>query len=275
MCLVHKPVYLRGRHAGGLFFCYNSPTATMAAKKPAKLYIYGKHSVAEALKHAPRAVRALYLAEPGDKALYELASKAGIAVVPLDLRRATSMTEGSEAHQGAVALIGATELLQDADRFLESYSPKERSVLVFLSELKDPHNVGAIIRSAAAFGAAAVLMPVHKQSPITAAVIRASAGMAFQIPLIGVPNPQQAIAMLKKKGVRVLGLAADGKVKLENEPFEAPTMLVLGNEAEGVAPYARALCDAMLSIDIEPKAESLNVAASAAVALYAARLRRA
>ncbi len=247
----------------------------MAAKKPAKLYIYGKHSVAEALRHAPRAVRALYLEEPGDKTLYELASKAGIKVVPLDLRRVTSMVEGKAPHQGAVALIGATELLLDADKFVESYAPKEGSVLVFLSEVQDPHNVGAIIRSAAAFGAAAVLLPTHKQAPITAAVIRASAGMAFQVPLIGVANPQQSIAALKKKGVRVLGLAADGTIPLEQESFEAPTMLVFGNEAEGIAPYARALCDGMLSIDIEPKAESLNVAASAAVALYAARKRRA
>lgn len=246
----------------------------MAAKKPAKLYIYGKHSVAEALRHAPRAVRALYLEEPGDKTLYELASKAGIKVTPLDMRRVTSMVEGSAAHQGAVALVGATELLQDAERFVESFKSKEGSVLVFLSEVQDPHNVGAIIRSAAAFGASAVLLPVHKQSPITAAVIRSSAGMAFQVPLVGVPNPQQTIAALKKKGVRVLGLAAEGKVKLEEESFEVPTMLVLGNEAEGVAPYARALCDDMLSINIEPKAESLNVAASAAVALYTARMRR-
>ncbi len=246
----------------------------MAAKKPAKLYIYGKHSVAEALRHAPRAVRALYLEEPGDKTLYELAVKAGIKPVPLDLRRVTSMVEGTVAHQGAVALIGATELLQDADRFVESYKPQEGSVLVFLSEVQDPHNVGAIIRSAAAFGAVAVLWPTHKQSPISAAVIRSSAGMAFQVPLVGVPNPQQTIAALKKKGVRVLGLAADGAVRLEQESFAAPTMLVLGNEALGVAPYARALCDAMIAIDIEPRAESLNVAASAAVALYAARLRR-
>lgn len=246
----------------------------MAAKKPTKLYIYGKHSVAEALKHAPRSIRALYLAEPGDKTLYELARAADISVTPLDLRRVTSMLDGAVAHQGAVALIGAAELLQDSERFVESYKPKQGSILVFLSELKDPHNVGAIIRSCAAFGAAAVLLPMHKQSPITAAVIRSSAGMAFQVPLIGVANPQQTIAVLKRKGVRVLGLAADGAIKLEDEPFEAPTMLVLGNEAEGVAPYARALCDAILSIDIEPKAESLNVAASAAVALYAARQKR-
>lgn len=246
----------------------------MAAKKPAKLYIYGKHSVAEALRHAPRSVRALYLEEPGDKGLHELARAAGIKAMPLDMRRVTSMVEGQAAHQGAVALIGGPELLLDAERFTESFTPAPESVLVFLSGVQDPHNVGAILRSAAAFGAAAVLLPVHKQSPITAAVIRSSAGMAFQVPLVGVANPQQTIAALRKKGVRVLGLAADGSVRLEQEPFKEPVMLVFGNEAEGVAPYARALCDAMLSIDIEPEAESLNVAASAAVALYAARRRR-
>lgn len=247
----------------------------MAAKKPAKLYIYGKHSVAEALRHAPRAIRALYLEEPGDKTLYALAKDAGISVTALDMRRVTSMVEGNVAHQGAVALVGAAELLRDAEQFIESYKPQKGSVVVFLSEVQDPHNVGAIIRSAAAFGAQAVLLPTHKAAPITASVIRASAGMAFQIPLVGVPNPQQTIATLKKKGVRVLGLAADGAVKLNDEPFEEPTMLVFGNEAEGIAPYAKALCDSMLSIDIEPRAESLNVAASAAVALYAARSRKA
>lgn len=246
----------------------------MAAKKPSRLYIYGRHSVAEAIQHAPKAIRALYLEAPGDKTLYELAHKAGIKVAELDMRRVSSMVEGGAAHQGAVALIGATELLKDAEAFVDSYKPRQGSVLVFLSEIQDPHNVGAIIRSAAAFGTTAVLMPVHKQSPITSAVIRASAGMAFQIPLVGVPNPQQTIAGLKKKGVRILGLAADGKVRLEEESFNTPTMLVFGNEAEGIAPYARALCDDMLSIDIEPRAESLNVAASAAVALYAARARR-
>lgn len=246
----------------------------MAVKKPAKLYIHGKHSVAEALRHAPRSIRALYLEEPGDKTLYELANKAGIKVLPLDLRRVSSMVEGTAAHQGAVALVGAAELLQDAERFVESFVPLPGGLLVFLSEVQDPHNLGAIIRSCAAFGAAAVLLPTHKQSPITAAVIRASAGMAFQVPLVGTPNPQQTIAALKKKGVRVLGLAADGALPLKDEPFAGCSMLVVGNEAEGVAPYARALCDEMLSIDIEPKAESLNVAASAAVALYAARLRR-
>lgn len=245
----------------------------MAAKKPGKLYIYGKHSVAEALHHVPRAVRALYVEGQGNKELRDAARAAGIEVLPLDSRKVTSMIEGNVPHQGVIALVGATELLQDADTFVDSYVPEKGSVLVFLSEVQDPHNVGAIIRSAAAFGATAVLLPVHKQAPITASVVRASAGMAFQVPLVGALNPQQTIAALKKKGVRVLGLAADGKVKLEDETFEVSTMLVFGNEAEGVAPYARALCDDMLFIDIEPKAESLNVAASAAVALYAARTR--
>ncbi|MEK7068306.1 MAG: TrmH family RNA methyltransferase, partial [Patescibacteria group bacterium] len=87
-------------------------------------------------------------------------------------------------------------------------------------------------------------------------------------------NPQQTIARLKKMGVRVYGLAAEGSVPLEGESFAGPSLLVVGNEAEGIAPYAKALCDTTLSIHIDPKVESLNVAASAAIALYAWRRTR-
>lgn len=240
-------------------------------KRAPKLYIYGKHAVAEALRHAPRAVRVVYLAAPGDKALRALAQSVGVSVERLDERKVSSMVEGRVAHQGVVAQIVLSEMLVPGERFATECTPTPQTLMVFLSEVQDPHNVGAIIRSAAALGAEAVIFPTHKQSPITAAVIRASAGMAFQIPLVATDNPQQLLAQLKKKGMRVYGLAADGKRSLAEERFEAPTVLVVGNEAEGVAPYARALCDHMLAIDIEPHAESLNVAASAAIACYAWR----
>lgn len=243
-------------------------------KRPSKLYIYGKHVVAEALRHAPRAVRTVYLLPPGDEAIRALAQKAKIAVERLDPRKVTSMVEGKAAHQGVVALVSHDDLLVPAERFVDSLAVDRNTLIVFLSEVTDPHNVGAIIRSAAALGARAVMLPTHKQSPITPAVVKASAGMAFQIPLVAADNPQQAIAQVKKKGMRVYGLAADGAQPLAAEIFTQPTMVVVGNEAEGIAPYARALCDTMLAIEIEPAAESLNVAASAAIALYAWRRTR-
>lgn len=243
-------------------------------KRPSKLYIYGKHAVAEALRHAPHAVRTVYLAASADEKVRALAQKTRIPIEKLDERKVTSMVEGKAAHQGVVALVSHTDLLIPAERFVEQVKIEENTLLVFLSEITDPHNVGAIIRSAAALGATAVMLPTHKQSPITPAVVKASAGMAFQIPLVAAENPQQAIAQLKKKGVKVYGLAADGAVSLSDERFGGATMVVVGNEGEGIAPYARALCDTMLSIDLEPEAESLNVAASAAIAFYAWRRTR-
>ncbi len=243
-------------------------------KRPPKLYIYGKHAVSEALRHAPQAVRTVYLGVEADKSLRDLALRAGAGVERLDERKVTSMVERNAPHQGVVALVSQATLVVPADKFVEALVPTEQTCLVFLSEVTDPHNVGAFTRSAAARGAAAAILPTHKQSPITAAVIRASAGMAFHIPLVVTDNPQQTLAQLKKKGVRIYGLAADGGTALVDEPFTAPTLVVVGNEAEGIAPYARALCDTMLSIDLEPEAESLNVAASAAIALYAWRHSR-
>ena len=100
-------------------------------------------------------------------------------------------------------------------------------------------------------------------------VVKASAGTAFQIPLVSTENMQQTIANIKKLGFQAVGLAADGAQPISGEAFAGPTLLIVGNEAQGVAPAARALCDKMLSIPMRGGAESLNVAASAAVALYA------
>ncbi len=234
-----------------------------------KIYIYGKHAVGEALAHAPHIVRKLFLApQMEDKALRQLINRSGIPAEKLDPRKVTSQVEGGAPHQGVVALVSLPGLLVPFENFIDEYPVTPDTLLVLLSEVQDPHNVGAVIRSAAAFGAAAVLMPTHKQSPVTGAAIKASAGMAFRIPLIALPNMQQAIAQLKKKGVRVHGLASEGSRSIADEPFDAPTLLVMGNEAEGLAPAARALCDQMLSIPIDKRCESLNVAASAAVALY-------
>jgi 23S rRNA (guanosine2251-2'-O)-methyltransferase len=155
------------------------------------------------------------------------------------------------------------------EKFFESFEPTKDTCLVFMSEIQDPHNVGAIIRSAAAFGASAVLMPTHNQSPVTGVVVKASAGMVFRIPIVEVENTQQAIAQLKKKGVKVFGLAGEGKENISDQKFDEPAMFVFGNEAQGIAPAARALCDKMLSIPMHARTESLNVSASSAVALFA------
>lgn len=231
-----------------------------------KIYIYGRHALEEILTNAPRAVRKIYFArEMRDQKLRELANRSGLPIEPLDERKVTSWVEGNAPHQGAVALVSLSDLLMP----YEKWDPTSAKALVLLNEVQDPHNVGAIIRSAAAFGASAVLMPEGNQSPITGAVIKASAGMAFSLPLVQVKNIPGAVSELKKKGFRAYGLAGEGKNPLAQEPFDVPALFILGNESKGLPQKTAQICDRILSIPIEAKAESLNVAAAAAITLYA------
>lgn len=242
--------------------------------KQSKIYIYGKHAVREALIYAPRVVRKVLVSpKMDDKKLRERLKSSGVAVEPLNERQATSQVPGGAIHQGIIALVSLSELTVRFEDFVKGFSPTSNTSLVLLDEVLDPHNVGAIIRNAVAFGATAVLMPTRKQSPVTGAAIKASTGLAFKIPLVIIDNLQQAISLLKKSGVRVYGLSADGTQKMSDETFVKPSLFVLGNEAEGISPSIRAVCDEMLAIGLSNKAESLNVAASSAVALYSWSLK--
>ncbi len=237
--------------------------------KQSKIFIYGRHAVAEALMRRPDCVRKIHLASSmDDRELRELIKRSGVPVEKLDDRKATSQAEGNAPHQGVIALIALGGLVVPFEKFLDTFEPTPDTSLVFLSEVQDPHNVGAIIRSAAAFGASAVLFAEQHQAGITGAVIKASAGTAFTIPLVQVSGTQQALSAIKKKGVVLYGLAGEGKDTLWDQEFTQPSMFVLGNEAHGIAPAAKSLCDHMLSIPISSSAESLNVAAAGAVALY-------
>jgi 23S rRNA (guanosine2251-2'-O)-methyltransferase len=242
--------------------------------KKGKTYIYGRHAVTEAVAHAPHSIRKVFINDGTDGTkVRALAAKGNIPVERLDPRKVTSYVEGNAPHQGFVAQIAPENLTHEFADFIEGFEAVPGTLLIFMSEVQDPHNVGAIIRSAAAFGASAVLMPIKNQSPITPAVVKASAGMAFRVPLVTVPNVSAALKELKTKGVRVYGLAGESEHSITDEPFRAPTMLVLGNEGAGLTGAARAACELLLKIPMSPRAESLNVAASAAVAMYAWSIR--
>lgn len=255
-----------------------------------KNYIYGKHAITEALTNAPHSVlRVHFSKEMKDSKLRELARKAGVPTEPFDERKVTSWVERNAPHQGAIALVSMGSLMIPFEKWLKpqnqvreqkSGRPEGEEIrgllreklgskaVILLHEIQDPHNVGTIIRSAAAFGAEAVLMPQAKQSPITGAVIKSSAGMAFSIPLVSVPNLQKTISEMKKAGYRVYGLAGEGKKSIVDESFPAKSLFIMGNESQGLPKSTVELCDALISIPIDSRAESLNVAAAAAVTLY-------
>ncbi len=240
-----------------------------------KVYIYGRHALKEALAHAPQAVRRVFLSPDMDDAeLRALVKKADITPGALKSGEANQMVGRETAHQGVVAIMNTNALMVPFGEFMNTLTASGRkapgadTLLVLLDELTDPHNVGAIIRSAAAFGATGVLIPSHNQAPITGAVVKTSAGMVFRLPLVAIGNVNQAVDALKKAGFRSYGLVMNGATALAAEPFDAPALIIVGNEGEGIREHTLARCDVHLRIPMDSRAESLNASVSAAVTLY-------
>lgn len=238
-----------------------------------KIFIYGRHAVAEALKNSPQVITSIYL-DPNrrDGQLEKLAKSAGLKVSTLKTN--DQFAKSQPGHQGAMAKVSLDRLMKPYDDFIKTLDVNPDTSLLILDEVQDPHNVGAAIRSAAAFGVSAVLIPKHNQSPVTGAVVKVSAGTAFQIPLVQIGNVNNTVRDLKEKGFWIYGLDSEGKQKLDNEEFEKPSVLILGNEATGIRQKTKEMCDIILSIPMDPRCESLNAAASSAVALYAWRIKQ-
>lgn len=229
-------------------------------------YLYGRHTVSELIERAPQRIEALYLSQAAEADFKPLAQAARIRVLPLP--RAGFMRDLADVvHQGVVAQVSLRGLVQDYADFMATLEPTPSTSLVLLNEISDPHNVGAIIRSAAAFGCAGVLIPTHNTAAVTGAVAKASAGMLFAVPIVNIGNENQTILDLKKRGFWSYGLAGQGDRNVHKEIFDAPAVFVIGNEAEGLREKTREHCDFVLQIPIHPRCESLNASVSAAVAL--------
>jgi len=239
-------------------------------EKREKIYIYGRHALTEALNNAPQAVRKAFLSsEVNDPALRELLATRNIQASAIKSREADHMVGADTSHQGVIAIVDPSALLVEFDAFMQGLRPTERTLLVLLDELTDPHNVGAVIRSAAAFGAAGVLLPAHRQAPVTGAVVKASAGMAFRVPIVSIGNVNLAVDRIKKENFSVYGLAMEGAKELGEELFAAPTLFIIGNEGKGIREKTLERCDVTLRIPMDPRCESLNASVSAGIALYA------
>lgn len=243
----------------------------MARKKPhapSKVFIYGKHALMEALTSAPQIVRKAYLSpEVREGELRSELAKHKIPTERLEGHRGRDYV-GNESHQGVIATINPSALLIPFDHFLNSLDLKKNPAIAVLGEVQDPHNVGAIIRSAAAFGLAGVLIPEHNQAPVTGTVVKSSAGMAFKIPLVAIGNVNHALGVLKKKGFWIYGLSMDGATAVSSDAFERPSAFVVGNEGSGIREKTLEACDIKLRIPMHPRTESLNAAVSAALVFH-------
>jgi len=234
-----------------------------------KVYLYGKHALTEALQNTPHIIRKVFLAPNlQDTELKTLLEKNNIPATLLSSGKGNDLVGKDASHQGVIFTIDPSALLISLDDFLATLNVSENPAVAILGEVQDPHNVGAIIRSAAAFGLAGVLIPEHNQAGVTGAVVKSSAGMTFRIPLVTIGNVNNTLNILKKKGFWIYGLAMHGETNLGTEVFDAPSAFVVGNEGSGVREKTLETCDVTLSIPMHVRTESLNAAVSAAVVFY-------
>jgi 23S rRNA (guanosine2251-2'-O)-methyltransferase len=242
-------------------------------RRPANLsddWIWGWHAVEAALAN-PRRGAPLRLVATPDKARQVEAKFGRQAVMEVaDAHQIGLNLPQGAVHQG-IALRPAP--LEDAD--LSDFEPRPGAVLLILDQVTDPQNVGAILRSAAAFGAAGMILQDRNAPKLTGALAKAAAGAVEQMPVARVVNLSRAIDELSKAGWRAVGLAGEAERGLDEVLDGAPTVLVLGSEGEGLRRLVAEHCDELAKIAMPGGFESLNVSAAAAVALYeASRPRR-
>jgi 23S rRNA (guanosine2251-2'-O)-methyltransferase len=172
-------------------------------------------------------------------------------------------------HQGAVAFAPPLVL-----RSLEELEVAAPGLVVVLDSIEDPQNFGAVIRSAVAFGASAVIWPEHGAAPLTPTTFRASAGAIEHAQLCSVKSLPAALDTLRAKGLRIIGLDANADVAIDHEPLDGPLALVLGAEGVGLHKGVRKACDVLVRLPMHGPLGSLNVSAAAAIALYEAHRQR-
>ncbi len=238
--------------------------------------IEGRNALTEALKSG-RTIDKVYVAEGStDRALTRLAAlakEAGAVVVPVDRRKLDQMSP-TGAHQGVIAAVAAHEYASVDDILALAAERGEAPLIVICDELSDPHNLGAILRSAECAGAHGVIIPKRRSVGLTAVVAKTSAGAVEYLPVARVANIANTIRELKEKGVWIYGTAADGASGLYRTDLTGPTAIVIGNEGEGMSRLVRESCDVLVSIPMKGRISSLNASAAAAVLLYEALRQR-
>lgn len=236
----------------------------------------GRNAVTEALS-AGRTIDKLFVADGDtDRALARIcamAKQAGAVVVPTDRRKLDYMS-ATGAHQGVIAMVAAHDYASIDDILKKAQDTGEPPLIVICDELSDPHNLGAIIRTAECAGAHGIIIPKRRSVGLTAVVGKASAGALEYMPVARVSNIAAAIDTLKKAGVWVYGTAAGGDTTLYRADLKSAAAIVIGNEGEGMSRLVSERCDFKVSIPMKGSISSLNASAAAAIMLYEAVRQR-
>jgi 23S rRNA (guanosine2251-2'-O)-methyltransferase len=239
----------------------------------------GRNSVLEALR-AKVPATALYIAnriEMDDrvKEAITIANARGISVSEVTRPEIDRLTGNDSVHQGIALAVPPYAYAHPMELLDKIISRGQKPLLVALDGITDPRNLGAIIRSVAAFGGQGVIVPQRRSTGVTASAWKTSAGAAARIPVALAANLTNTLKELKKRGVFVVGLDGDGDISLPNFDLGSePLCLVIGSEGKGLSRLVTENCDAILSIPISGTTESLNAGIAASVALYEVSKRR-
>ena len=238
--------------------------------------IEGRNAVIEALRAGVH-IDKIYLAKgETDAALGHIASTAreqGIVVVDADRRKLDGMSR-THSHQGVIALAAVRPYASVDDILAAAKEKGQPPLIVVCDELSDPHNLGAVIRTADAAGAHGVIIPKRRSAGLTAIVGKTSAGAVAHVPVARVPNLTACLKELKDQGVWIFGAEMNGPTSLYQADLKGPAAIVIGSEGSGMNRLVAETCDFLVSIPMFGKINSLNASAAAAVLLYEAVRQR-
>lgn len=236
----------------------------------------GRNALTEALKSG-RTIDKVFIAtgeiDRGLQRLAAQAKEAGAVIVPVDRRKLDVMST-TRSHQGVIALAAAREYFSIDDILQEAVDRGETPLIVICDELSDPHNLGAILRSAECAGAHGVIIPKRRSVGLTAVVAKASAGAVEYMKVARVTNINAAIEELKEKGVWIFGTAAEGSIPMYKADLKIPAAIVIGSEGDGMSRLVRQKCDVIVHIPMKGRITSLNASAAASILLYEAVRQR-
>jgi 23S rRNA (guanosine2251-2'-O)-methyltransferase len=263
------------RHSSASYRPFNSradsaPLESDAAVEETEL-IYGKHSVLAAIQEQ-RTLNRIWITprlryDPRFHTLLQEAKANGSVIDEVDLRRLDQITHGA-THQGVAAQVAPHEYMDLSELIEQAKAKTEQPVLVVADGITDPHNLGAVIRSAEAIGAQGVIIPQRRAVGITATVAKVAAGALETFPVARVINLSRALEELKAAGFWIYGLSSDAKQPIHGVQFSGAIALVIGAEGEGLSLLIQKSCDGLVSIPLSGKTPSLNASVSAGMALY-------
>lgn len=246
-------------------------------------YIYGKNAVAEALEAGKPIEKILVCfgnqAVGGMSRIYKLAKDAGVACVSYDKRKFMALekelcgkgSEGNDTNalktQGVIAMVRTFDILE-VDAVISILGEEVNPVIVVLDEIADPHNLGAIARSAECAGAGGLIITERNSAPLSPAAVKASAGALEHIPVAKVGNLATTLEKLKAAGYWIVGTDGAGDRDYTDDIYDRPIALVIGSEGKGMRPLIEKHCDYLVRIPMRGKINSLNASVSAGVVLF-------